>query len=416
MTAIEPSRSDTHSNPASAAFDVAVVGAGPSGLMAALLVAGLGFETALIAPESRPDDTRTTALLGGSVKLLERMGLWEALAARGQPLEVMRLVDDTGRLIRAPEAVFRAPEIGIGTFGSNITNRDITEVLDARAAAEPKLTRILGAVTDVRTRETGIDLTLDDGRTIAAAVAVAADGRRSKLREAAGIEVSTWSYPQSALVLNMRHTAEHNDVSTEFHTRSGPFVLVPLPGKRTSIVLVEKPEVAERLNAMNDADLAIELERRSHSILGRIEIESERQLWPLSGMTAKRVAAKRVFLVGETAHVFPPIGAQGLNLSARDVAALGEVLARARREGRDLGSAGTMDAYERARRIDVETRTRGVDMADRLLLSDALPAQVVRSLGFWAINRFAPLRHLVMREGLMPSFAAPRMMRGLKVG
>lgn len=401
---------------AKTSFDVAVVGAGPAGLTAAIMIAQLGFETALIAPARRPDDTRTTALLGGSVAMLERMGLWADLTARGQRLEVMRLVDDTKRLIRAPECVFRAKEVGIDTFGANITNADIDAVLDDHVARTPKLTRVIGAVTGTAARETGIDLTLDDGRTISAAAAVAADGKKSLLRGEAGIDVTSWTYPQSALVLNMRHTVEHQDMSTEFHTASGPFVLVPLPGKRTSIVLIEKPAVAERLAAMTDEELALELERRSHSILGRIEIESGRQLWPLGGMIAKRFAKNRVFLIGEAAHIFPPVGAQGLNLSLRDIASLGEVFVAAHKASRDIGGAATQEAYERARRIDVETRTRGVDIADRLLLSEALPAQVVRGFGFWAINTFAPLRRLVMREGLMPSYAAPRIMRGLKVG
>lgn len=396
-------------------FDVAVVGAGPAGLVAAVVFARAGLATALVAPATRPDDVRTTALLGGSVRFFETLGLWRDIAAAGAELAVMRLVDDTGRLLRAPEASFRAAEIGLDGFGVNIVNSALTALLDGRVAATPAIVRREATVESADLDGDRARLALSTGDTVEARLVVAADGRRSRLREAAGIEVTTWAHPQSALVLNLAHPVPHRGISTEFHGPHGPFVLVPLPGDRSSVVLVERPEEAERLAALDDRDLAEELERRAHSILGRFTVEPGRQVWPLTSMVAKTCGTRRVALVGEAAHGFPPIGAQGLNLSLRDIAALAEIVADAARARRDIGGAETLAAYERSRRIDVETRARGVDLANRALLSDLLPVQAVRSLGFSLANRIGPLRRLMMREGLTPSWSTPRLMRGLDI-
>lgn len=396
-------------------FDVAVVGAGPAGLAAAAQCAELGFATVLIAPPTRPDDVRTTALLGGSVPFLKQLGVFEAVEAAGAPLATMRLVDATRRLVRAPETAFHAREIGLPSFGINIVNRALTHILDDKIATLPGLTRIEAPVETVTPHPDRIDLVTTEGARVSARLAVAADGRGSRLRDAAGIGTTTWGHPQSALVLNLAHTVPHGGVSTEFHTPTGPYVLVPLPGDRSSVVLIETQEEAERLRARSDADLSLELERRAHSLLGRMTVEPGRQVWPLSSLIAKSYGRDRIALVGETAHTFPPIGAQGLNLTLRDVASLAEIIAEARRHGEDIGGPATLAKYERARRLDVETRTRGVDLANRALLSDLLPVQAMRALGFFLAARIGPLRRLVMREGLTPSLAAPRLMRGLEI-
>lgn len=394
-------------------FDVAVVGAGPAGLAAAALFAEQGFATVLLAPPTRPDDVRTTALLGGSGEFLRGLGVWAAIEAAGAPLATMRLVDATDRLFRAPEANFHAREIGLPFFGINVINRDLTRILDGKIAALPGLVRVEETVERVLPHPDRVDLVTASGATISARLAVAADGKASRLREAAGIGTATWAHPQSALVLNLAHELPHRDVSTEFHTKTGPYVLVPLPGNRSSVVLIETPEEAERLRDLPDAELSRELERRARSLLGRMTVEPGRQVWPLSSLVAKSYGRDRIALVGETAHTFPPIGAQGLNLSLRDVAALAEVVAKARSEKADLGAPEVLARYERARRLDVETRARGVDLANRALLSDALPIQAARAFGFFLAGRIGPLRRLVMREGLTPSLAAPRLMRGL---
>ncbi|TBW37968.1 UbiH/UbiF family hydroxylase [Siculibacillus lacustris] len=394
--------------------EVAVVGAGPAGLSAAILFAGLGFSTVLVAPTSRPDDVRTTALLGGSRDFLKALGVWEAIAAAGCGLEAMRIVDDTGRLLRAPEVLFSARELGLDAFGVNIANADLTAILDTRARNAAGLRRIEAMVGAVAAGAGAIDLRLDGGGSLAARLVVAADGRGSPMRRAAGIDTREWALPQSALVLNFAHGKPHDGVSTEFHARHGPFVLVPLPGgDRSSAVLIDTPETVAALAALNDDTLAREAERRAHSILGAMRVVSERRIWPLSSLIAARCGRDRIALVGEAAHAFPPIGAQGLNLSLRDIADLAEVVVAARRQGEDIGGDGVMRAHERARRLDVETRTRGVDLINRTLLSDGLPAQAVRAVGLHLALRIGGLRRQMMREGLGPTVAAPRLMRGL---
>jgi 2-octaprenyl-6-methoxyphenol hydroxylase len=235
------------------------------------------------------------------------------------------------------------------------------------------------------------------GGTIGAELVVAADGRRSRMREAAGIAIEEWRYEQSALVCNLRHSESHYDTSTEFHTEAGPFTLVPLPGNRSSLVLVARPAEAQRLMALDDDSLAAELEERSASILGTIAIDGRRGVFPLSGMRANKLAANRTVLAGESAHVLPPIGAQGLNLGFRDVAALADLLVEARG---DPGSDAAIAEYDRLRSPDVVTRSAMVDALNRTLLSDFLPVQLARSLGLTLIAGVPPLRRFAMRRGV----------------
>jgi 2-octaprenyl-6-methoxyphenol hydroxylase len=374
---------------------IAVVGAGPVGLAAAALLADIGHDVTLIAPAA-PPDRRTSALLAGSVALLERLGVWSELEPTSAPLRTMRIVDGTQRLIRAPEVAFEAGEIGLPAFGYNIANAALVAALEA-AVASRSVTRVDALADTVSFSADDVAITASKGEPITARLVVAADGRRSKLRDAAGIVAQEWRYPQSALVCNLAHTLPHHDASTEFHTEHGPFTLVPLPGNRSSLVWVDAPDETRRRLEASETDVAEEIERRSASMLGKITIEGARQAFPLSGMSVRQLAKSRVMLVGEAAHVFPPIGAQGLNLGYRDVAALGEVLAA---PSNDPGSAAALDAYERSRRVDVMSRTAAVDALNRTLLSDFLPASALRGLGLFLVDRVPPLRRFAMRQGL----------------
>ena len=389
--------------------EVAVVGGGPAGLTAAIALAAAGVETALIA-KAPPPDNRTTALLSGSVAALEALEVWPLARAEAAPLTAIRLIDDTPRLIRAPEVLFEAAEIGLEAFGHNIENRHLVAALGRRAGALAHLRRITAVVTAVEPDETGVTLRLD-GEPVRARLVVGADGRKSPCRAAAGIETERRDYPQAALTLNFGHMRPHNGISTEFHTETGPFTLVPLPGLRSSLVCVVEPAEAEQLGALDASALAAEIEHRAHSILGKVAIEAGRGLFPLGIESARSFAARRIALVGEAAHVIPPIGAQGLNLGLRDAATIGELVVEARRNGADVGAADLLARYDRMRRADVATRTFAVDALNRSLLSDFLPVQGARGFGLYLLDRIAPLRRAVMREGVEPA-AQPRLMRG----
>ena len=387
-----------------------VVGGGPAGLTAAITLAGAGLATVLVGKRPARPDHRTTALFAGSVTALETLGVWGLCAAQASPLKTMRIVDDTGRLWRAPEVKFDADEIGLDAFGYNIENYHLVAALEQRAGALPSLRVIEDEVRSVTPGDDTVTVALKSRAEVSAPLLIAADGRRSLCRAAAGIAVDERDYKQVAVTACLKHTRPHHDSSTEFHTVSGPFTLVPLPGLRSSLVWVLDPMQAEVIAALDDTELAAEIERASHSILGKITIEPGRGVFPLSVATAKRFADRRIALVGEAAHVIPPIGAQGLNLGLRDAASIGELAVAAQRDGRDIG--GVLAAYEKMRRADVGTRTLAIDLLNRTLLTDFLPVQGMRGLGLYMIDRIGPLRRAVMREGVQPAAAQPRLMRG----
>jgi len=381
--------------------EVAVVGGGASGLIAAIALAQAGVETILFAPPAGAD-RRTTALLDGSVRTLKTFGVWPALAAQAAPLTRLRVVDATRRLIRAPEVTFDAGELGLDAFGFNVENDLLQRALRAAAARHPALRIIESAVNLVSPDHDTVVLKTGD-RKDRVQLAIGADGRNSICRRAAGIETRRREFPQVALTMNLRHSRPHGNVSTEFHTESGPFTLVPLPGDRSSLVWVADPDEARVLNAMDDAKLALEGERRAHSILGRMEIDGARGSFPLSIETADRLADKRIALVGEAGHLLPPIGAQGLNLGIRDAATIAEIVADARRAGEDVGGDGVLSAYVERRRSDVRSRALAVEWMNRSLLTDFLPVHAARGFGLELASRFGFLRRALMREGLGPS-------------
>ncbi len=392
--------------------DCVVIGAGPAGLTAAIALASAGVETALIAKSATVPDHRTTALLHGSINALLALGVWERCDAYAAPLKAITIVDDTSRLIRASEVRFVASEIGLEAFGHNIENHLLTAALEARARELCFLTWIEDEAEALDLGESSVSVRLKRGATVTARLAVGADGQRSVCRAAAGIASDRRTCPQTALTFNLRHSRPHHDTSVEFHTERGPFTLVPLPGERSSLIFVVDPEETPALAKLSETAMAQEIERRSHSILGKIELEEGRGIFPLAVETARRLAAYRVALVGEAAHLMPPIGAQGLNLGLRDAATVGELVAAARRTGRDIGGCELTEGYERMRRADIMSRTLAVDFLNQSLLSDLLPVQAVRGLGLFLMRKIAPLRRAAMREGVMPMTSQPRLMRG----
>jgi len=376
--------------------DIAIVGAGPVGLVAALALAAEGRRVSVIGGTGAPRDGRTVALLAGSWRMLAELDVTNALADKAAPLAVMRLVDDTGSLFRQPPVEFRASEVGLEAFGWNVENAELVDALVAQARRNQHISLVEGTVSEILPGPEAVTLSGSGFPPLSARLVVGADGRQSRVRQAAGIDARDWHYPQVALTGIFSHRRAHHDASTEFHTRKGPCTLVPLPGRRSSLVWMLDPTEAKQVAGLDDTAFARRVEAQTHSLLGALTLAGPRGKIPMGGLSVERFADNRMALVGEAAHVFPPIGAQGLNLGLRDVAALREAL----RETGDPGGEPVMAAYDRARQSDVRLRTGAVDMLNRTLLTDLVPADLLRGAGLLALSRIGPLRRLVMRQGL----------------
>jgi 2-octaprenyl-6-methoxyphenol hydroxylase len=324
----------------------------------------------------------------------------EAFRTEGAPLAAIRIIDVTGRLVRAPTTTFRASDAGEPHFGVSLTTARIVELMAEKALSSDRIEILPVDIKSVVRDEQGFRLTDDQGRAHHAPFLVAADGQRSLAREAAEIPVRRWSYPQTALTFAVTHTVDHEEISTEFHTADGPFTLVPAGDRTSTVVWMTRAEEADRLMALDEAAFARAAEKTCRSILGKLTLASPRGAYPMGGLLAERFTAPGIALVGETGHAFPPIGAQGMNLGFRDADTLADALKNAFSDGQTTDPASALARWDRDRRRDAGLRTAGVDAFNRSLLTDLLPVTMARGLGLAALKNIPPLRRAVMRAGL----------------
>ena len=394
--------------------DILVAGAGSTGLAAALAFAKAGMRVALVGRMPPPLPGRTVALFEASLRFLDQLGALDRVQALGCRIEAIRMIDDTDQLLPVPELTLRASEVGLPALGVNISNDELVSVLLDLARANAAIDFINADIVDYDFGS-GATAILGDGRRLEAHFIVAADGRNSRARAVAGIDVKEWTYPQIALTMMLRHEFSHHCQSTEYHTRSGPFTLVPLPATdsaphRSSLVWLMSVEDARRRLAKPREELEFEIEDYAKSEFGVMKIDSDIGQFRMGGMQVSQHGKGRLALVGETCHVFPPIGAQGLNLSLRDVADLEDCLASV-----DLANekelARALARYDRHRRADIGFRTHGVDILNRSLIIPYLPVDLFRGASFIAVAALGPLRRAIIREGILPHLALPRLMR-----
>ncbi|WP_416368970.1 UbiH/UbiF family hydroxylase [Tritonibacter mobilis] len=390
--------------------DILISGGGIAGLTAAAGFAARGFSVICVDPtapvttrEDAGADLRTTAFLQPAKSLLEEAGLWSRLAPHAAPLQIMRIIDAGGadpepRVVRE----FNAAEISELPFGWNLPNWLLRREMLGRIAELANAEFRPGVGTQsLFTRTNEARVTLTDGSRVHCKLVLACDGRASPMREAAGIDVQTTRYGQKALAFAVTHDTPHENVSTEIHRTGGPFTLVPLPdleGRPSSaIVWMETSANADRLAALDEVDFEVEMNIRSCGVLGQLSLASRRTLWPIISQRASRLVGERLALMAEAAHVVPPIGAQGLNMSLADLRVLMD-LADARREG--LGDQAMLNAYEKARHSDIKLRVSGIDLLNRASMMEARPLRDLRAGGLNALYSLPQVRKMLMQMGL----------------
>jgi 2-octaprenyl-6-methoxyphenol hydroxylase len=397
--------------------EILVAGPGAAGLTAAIGLAQAGYRVVLAGPADMRPTTRTVALFEGSLRFLASLEMRETVEQAGEPLAVMRIADDTGSPFRRPPVSFRAREIGTDVFGYNVPNSVLVGLLLDKARTVENITLCPQLIERYEFSGDFVAASLEGGSTVSARLLVAADGAASPARRAAGISTQTWDYPQVALTAFLAHPFSHENVSSEFHTRQGPCTFVPLPPQGehrhcSSLVWLMSRREAERRLALPVEDLEDEISQAGHYALGQVKLIRPVNSYPMRGLAARRLSGPRIVLVGEAAHVFPPIGAQGLNLGFRDAAHIVEVLAgEAGVVSEDPGSTDLVDAYDAKRRLDVASRTFGVDLLNRTLLNHLPPVDMLRAAGTTALAGIGPLRRRIMQEGMSPQAGAPLVMR-----
>ncbi|UYV38544.1 UbiH/UbiF family hydroxylase [Rhodobacteraceae bacterium D3-12] len=390
--------------------DILVSGGGVAGLTAAAVFGTAGFSVLCVDPtppiterDVQGSDLRTTAFLQPAQQLLDFAGLWERLAPHAADLQIMRIVDAGGERPE-PRATrdFNASDISEKPFGWNLPNWLLRREMVARLAELPNVDFRPGTgTTALFTRTNEARVTLSDGAKVTARLVVAADGRASPMRRAAGIPVKTTRYGQKALAFAVTHPIPHANVSTEIHRSGGPFTLVPLPDYNglpsSAVVWMERGPEVERLAALDTPAFETEMNTRSCQLFGPLTLASRRTTWPIISQLAERMSGERLALVAEAAHVVPPIGAQGLNMSLGDMRVLLD-LAQANPDS--LGDAAMLDTYHRRRHMEVRARVTGIDILNRASMIESRPLRDLRAAGLNAIYALPQVRKTMMQLGL----------------
>lgn len=377
--------------------DIIVVGGGLAGLAAAVAVSRKGLQAIHLAPPAAPD-RRTSALMMPSVEFLRRSGLIDDPAEIGHALTAIRIIDATSRLIRAPETLFDAAEIGHTAFGWNFANSRLLERFAAAAPAAGLETRNQTATGLRREGNLGV-VSLGDGTELSAPLIVGADGKKSLIRKAAGIIPREHHFAEAALVCDLELARPIDGTSIEFHYPHGPFTLVPAGGNRANLVWIDQESMLRQVQADGPEALLRALHERSQRLFGTMTLASPSFVFPLSTLTVDVAGRDGVALVGEAAHAFPPIGAQGLNLGLRDVADLLAAVTEADRTRPDWGIAASVD-YATRRAGDLARTGTMVDTLFRSLLADMLPSQTLRAGGLWALKLLPALRRQAFALGM----------------
>jgi 2-octaprenyl-6-methoxyphenol hydroxylase len=402
----------------SAQRSIVICGGAFAGLaLAVALRQGLGAEIPVIVADpalgTRPSrDPRATAIVAACRRLFETLGAWQAVSDNAQPILDMVVTDS--RLEDATRPVFLtfAGDVEPGEpFAHMVENRHLIDALVERAEAENIDLRPT-AVTSYDSRPDGIDVTLTDGSLVEASLLVAADGARSKLRERAGIATHGWDYDQSGIVVTVGHERDHGGRAEEHFLPAGPFAILPLSGKRSSLVWTEKRTEAARITALSDDQFHGELEQRFGLHLGEITALDKPRAFPLSYFVARSFIAERMALIGDAAHVIHPIAGQGLNLGLRDVAALAEVVVDAARLGIDLGQVDVLERYQRWRRFDTMAMGLATNSLNFLFSNQSRLLRTVRDIGLGLVDRAPPLKNLFIRQAAGLVGEVPRLLKG----
>jgi 2-octaprenyl-6-methoxyphenol hydroxylase len=375
-----------------------VVGGGLAGLAAAVAVARTGLDTTHLVPKG-PPDRRTSALMLPAVDYLKAAGLLPDPAAIGQPLTRIRIIDGTRRLIRAPETLFDSAEFDLPAFGWNLPNVKLAESFEAARSALPNLSTRETTLDDLEIGTDSATLRLADGSTIEADLVVGADGKKSRVRESAGFRARENGFTEAALVCDLNLERSIGGASVEFHYEHGPFTLVPAGGNRANLVWIDRRDTLKAAQESGKEALARLFADKSQHLFGAVELLTPAHMFPLSTLTVDIAGKNGVVLVGEAAHAFPPIGAQGLNLGLRDVADLADSLAGAELTRPGFARA-LSDDYARRRAGDLSRTGTVVDALFRSLLAEFLPTQALRAGGLWALKLVPPLRKAAFDIGM----------------